>query len=77
MELTKMDLSPADAGMRISAEQYASARTHVPYIYERVQGRLVVNSNSNPQRNQRLRRTLAALGRIYNSTAPRLESITV
>ena len=49
MELTIVDLSPANAGMRISAEQFASARTQAPYIYERVQGRLVVMSPAGPE----------------------------
>ncbi len=49
MEQTLIELSPADAGLRISAEQFAGARTQAPYIYERVQGRLVVMSPAGPE----------------------------
>jgi hypothetical protein len=41
--------SDADAGVELSAEQFASADFKEPFIYERVQGRLVVMSLAGPE----------------------------
>jgi len=49
MEQTIVRLSPADAGMKISADLFACAPTQAPFIYERVQGRLVVMSPAGPE----------------------------
>ncbi|MCC7335010.1 MAG: hypothetical protein IT422_07935 [Pirellulaceae bacterium] len=35
MEQTIIRLSPADAGMKISADLFACAQTQAPFIYER------------------------------------------
>ena len=49
MVQTNIQLGPADAGMRISAREFASAEYAEPFIYERVQGRLVVMSPAGPE----------------------------
>lgn len=43
-EKTILKLGPDDVGVRLSREEFASAELQEPYIYERVQGRLVVMS---------------------------------
>lgn len=42
-------LSPADAGLRLRRDQFAAANYEEPYLYERVQGRLVVMSPAGPE----------------------------
>jgi Uma2 family endonuclease len=44
-----LQLSEADAGMALTAEEFASAEFKEPFIYERVQGRLVVMSPAGPE----------------------------
>ncbi len=44
-----LQLTPESAGMRLSAEEFASADFEAPYIYERVRGRLVVMTPAGPE----------------------------
>ncbi len=46
---TRRSLGPADAGSRLTREEFADARFEEPYIYERIQGRLVVMSPAGPE----------------------------
>lgn len=49
MSIFSVQFSDADAGTRISAEQFAEADFKAPFIYERVKGRLVVMSPAGPE----------------------------
>ena len=44
-----LQLTAKSAGMRLSAEEFASADFERPYIYERVRGRLVVLTPAGPE----------------------------
>jgi Uma2 family endonuclease len=77
MELTIIDLSPADAGMRISAEQFASARAQAPYIYERVQGRLVVLSPAGPEHRTVSRPFRRELGVFWQTHPTQVDEVDV
>ena len=48
MVQTALKLTAHDAGVRLSAEEFASADFQEPFVYERVQGRLVVMSPAGP-----------------------------
>ena len=48
-ETTILKLGPDDAGMRLTAEEFANADFQEPYTYERVKGRLVVMSPAGPE----------------------------
>lgn len=45
---TELALGPHEAGMRLSAAEFATAQFEEPYVYERVKGRLVVMSPAGP-----------------------------
>jgi Uma2 family endonuclease len=45
----KIKLGPADAGAPISRAEFAEAACEAPFVYERVQGRLVVMSPAGPE----------------------------
>ena len=45
----KPSLGPDDAGLALSREEFAEADFQEPYIYERVQGRLVIMSPAGPE----------------------------
>lgn len=47
---TALNLGPEDAGMRLSADQFANADFQEPYVYERARGRLAVMSPSGTER---------------------------
>ncbi len=48
-ETTILTLGPDDAGLRLTAEEFAHADFQGPYTYERVKGRLVVMSPAGPE----------------------------
>ena len=45
----RRSLGPADAGCRLTRAVFADAQFQEPYIYERIQGRLVVMSPAGPE----------------------------
>ena len=45
----RRSLGQADAGLRLTREEFADAQFQEPYIYERIQGRLVVMSPAGPE----------------------------
>jgi Uma2 family endonuclease len=49
MQKTALRLGPDQAGMRLTAEEFAEADYQEPFIYERVRGRLVVMSPAGPE----------------------------
>lgn len=49
MEEMLLRLGPQDAGMQLSSREFRAALFQVPYIYERVKGRLVVMSPAGPE----------------------------
>lgn len=46
---TALRLGPDQAGMRLTADEFAEAEFQEPFIYERVRGRLVVMSPAGPE----------------------------
>lgn len=49
MQETAIKLGPEQAGEKLTAEEFAAADYQPPFIYERVQGRLVVMSPAGPE----------------------------
>ena len=49
MSATTIRLGPADAGLRLTKTEFADAQFQEPYLYERIQGRLVVMSPAGPE----------------------------
>jgi Uma2 family endonuclease len=49
MSTILLKLGPQDAGMRLSAHEFATAEFQEPFIYERVRGRLAVMSPVGPE----------------------------
>jgi Uma2 family endonuclease len=49
---TALQVGPAQAGIRLSADEFAEAEFQEPFIYERVRGRLVVMSPAGPEHRQ-------------------------
>ncbi|MEO8498104.1 MAG: Uma2 family endonuclease [Planctomycetota bacterium] len=64
-------VGPGDAGLRLSSEEFASALTAAPFIYERVNGRLVVMSPAGPEHRRISRPFRRELG-LYWGTHPEL-----
>jgi Uma2 family endonuclease len=52
MEKELLLLTPQDAGVRLTRDEFAAASYQEPYIYERVRGRLVVMSPAGPEHRQ-------------------------
>jgi Uma2 family endonuclease len=48
MATVALKLAPDDAGLRLTRDEFAAADFQPPFIYERVQGRLVVMSPAGP-----------------------------
>jgi Uma2 family endonuclease len=64
-------LGPQDAGIRLSADEFASAEFQEPFIYERVRGRLVVMSPAGAEHRRVSRPFRRELG-LYWGTHPHL-----
>ncbi len=63
--------------MRLSAEQFASACTQAPYIYERVQGRLVVMSPAGPEHRAMSRPFRRELGVFWQTHPTEVDEVDV
>ncbi len=69
--------SDADAGVELSAEQFASADFKEPFIYERVQGRLVVRSPAGPEHRKVSRPFRRELGLYWGTHKELVEEVDV
>jgi Uma2 family endonuclease len=77
MIVKNLRLGPADAGVRLSAEEFAEADYQEPYIYERVQGRLVVMSPAGPDHRQVSRPFRRELGLFWGLHRDVVEDVDV
>jgi Uma2 family endonuclease len=66
MQESLLTLTPELAGAPVSAEEFASAARQPPYIYERVQGRLVVMSPAGDEHRRTSRPFRFALSRAWS-----------
>ena len=64
---TALNLTPQHAGIALTAEEFASAKFQEPFIYERVQGRLVVMSPAGPEHRRVSRPFRRELGGYWHS----------
>jgi Uma2 family endonuclease len=74
---TILSLGPADAGLRLSAEEFATADYAAPYIYERVRGRLVVMSPAGPEHRGVSRPFRRALGHYWGEHPDLIDDVDV
>jgi Uma2 family endonuclease len=77
MSETALRLSDADAGVELSAQQFASADFKEPFIYERVQGRLVVMSPAGPEHRRVSRPFRRELGLYWGTHKELVEEVDV
>lgn len=77
MSHTVLKLGPADAGMRLSHEEFAAAEYKEPYIYERVRGRLVVMSPAGPEHRSVSRPFRRALGGYWDTHPTMVDDVDV
>ncbi len=74
-EITILKLDPDDAGMRITAEEFANADFQDPYLYERVKGRLVVMSPAGPEHRKVSRPFRRELGGYWQQHSDVIEDV--
>lgn len=74
---TVLKLGPNDAGMRLTAEEFASADFQEPYQYERVKGRLVVMSPAGPEHRKVSRPFRRELGGYWQQHPDVVEDVDV
>lgn len=72
-----LKLGPNDAGMRLTAEEFANADFQEPYTYERVQGRLVVMSPAGPEHRKVSRLFRRELGGYWQQHPQVIEDVDV
>ena len=77
MGKTAFNLGPNDAGMQLSAEEFASASYESPFIYERVKGRLVVMSPAGAEHRYVSRPFRRALGGYWDSHPEVVDDVDV
>lgn len=77
MAETVLKLGPQDAGMLVSAEEFAAADSEEPYTYERVKGRLVVMSPAGPEHRQVSRPFRRELGGYWDRHPERIDDVDV
>lgn len=77
MSQTVLKLGPADAGMRISHDEFAAAECKEPYIYERVRGRLVVMSPAGPEHRSVSRPFRRALGGYWDTHPTLVDDVDI
>ena len=70
-------LGPADAGTKITREEFASAVLQAPFIYERVRGRLVVMSPAGPEHRGVSRPFRRALGLYWGLNPEFIDDVDV
>lgn len=77
MVKTALKLGPNDAGMQLSAEEFAAASYEPPFIYERVKGRLVVMSPAGPEHRYVSRPFRRVLGGYWNSNPDVIDDVDI
>lgn len=77
MVKTALQLGPGDAGMQLTAEEFAGAAYDPPFIYERVKGRLVVMSPAGPEHRFVSRPFRRVLGGYWNSNPDVVDDVDV
>lgn len=77
MDKTALKLGPDDAGLQLSAEEFAAAEYDPPFIYERVKGRLVVMSPAGPEHRGVSRPFRRQLGFYWGSNADLVDDVDV
>ncbi len=77
MVKSALKFTPDDAGTRISADDFATADFQAPYIYERVQGRLVVMTPAGPEHRRISRPFRKALGGYWERHPEIVEDVDV
>jgi len=77
MSSTVLKLTNFEAGMEVSADQFASADFQGPYIYERVQGRLVVMSPAGPEHRQVSRPFRLELGGYWHAHTDVVDEVDI
>lgn len=77
MSKTALYLGSKDAGLRLSAEEFASADYEEPYTYERVRGRLVVMSPAGPEHRQVSRPFRRELGLYWGQNPDQIDDVDV
>lgn len=70
-------LGPDDAGLKLSAAEFAEADFQAPFIYERVRGRLVVMSPAGPGHRQVSRPFRRALGGFWHLNPAYIDDVDV
>ena len=70
-------LGSKDAGIRLSAEEFASADYEEPYTYERVRGRLVVMSPAGPEHRKVSRPFRRELGKYWGLNSDKIDDVDV
>jgi len=77
MGKTLLKIGPQDAGMKLSAEEFATAEFDEPFSYERVKGRLVVMSPAGEQHRRVSRPFRRALGGYWGMHPELVEDVDV
>lgn len=77
MARSEISLAPQDAGTRLSADEFAGADFQAPYIYERVQGRLVVMTPAGPEHRKVSRPFRRELGTYWGLHTDVVEDVDV
>ena len=77
MSQAALRITSTDAGMLISAEEFASGTFEEPYIYERVKGRLVVMSPAGPEHRRVSRAFRRELGGYWHAHVDLVEEVDV
>jgi Uma2 family endonuclease len=77
MEKTKLKLGPSDAGVRLSADEYATATFDEPFTYERVRGRLVVMSPAGGEHRRVSRPFRRELGSYWGSHPELVDDVDI
>ncbi|MBP89619.1 MAG: hypothetical protein CMJ64_23395 [Planctomycetaceae bacterium] len=77
MVKTALNLGPNDAGVQLSAEEFAAAGYEPPFIYERVKGRLVVMSPAGPEHRYVSRPFRRQLGMYWGTNPDFIDDVDV